>query len=361
MHIKNYFREGFFRELKNLEASGCYTSVARVLNEYQFFEGHIQRCATELLSYQEDIQYVKNLNPPSQLTKVLHEKIFWRKEYLLSLRSSVAASIKSYSLQERQAGELLMPWITFNFGKKLYQPSFTHHNSSVRNLLHDLTLRPDLRRAVDIVGVQTILDKIEEITTEIIDTMNKRIRKQSAQGKRAATIRSDVYRSLRKFLHVLAVEIMMEDNQDGFYAQLGRRINKTLENFRTPYVARTTRYRNLAQKHLEQERVEDNKVEVSTAKRANSTPNTPKEKSGPVVEAQPLVVEPIAEASTNGKQVHQEPMLSIHLHDTDSNQSNVSEPSHRSNRKRKAQSPSSRRVQHPSLKKLLATAQRSEK
>ena len=246
--VKKFFREGFIRELKNLEAAECYTAVMRVANDYSIGEGYALECFNELQTYREDIKFVKDLNAPHPLTEVIRRKTVMRKDCLLSLRSKIFASSKSLIEPERKAGMKLLDWLRFNFEDKLYQASITHHSNSVRNMVHDLSLRPDLREAVELTAIQPTIDLIVQITHEIDNHLDARTRERSALVKKASLIRDEVYQLLKKFFRILEVEMMMERNRQGFYTQLSHILRQTLEYYRTPYVARTTRYRNAAVK-----------------------------------------------------------------------------------------------------------------
>lgn len=241
---KTFFREGFYRELKNLEAAECYTTVMRVLNEFPIEKGYVRECVEQLQAYRNEIRYVKDLNAPHPLTEVLQQKTVQRKESLLAFRSKLFASTKSLIEQEQRAGQLLMGWLRFNFGQKLYQPSFTHHSNSVRNMMHDLSLRPDLREAVRITGTQSAIDVVVQISQEIDEGLDQRTRQQVARKKKAAQIRAEVYQLLKKLFRVLEVEMLMHPEENGLCVELSYRLKKVLEYYRTPYVARTTRYRN---------------------------------------------------------------------------------------------------------------------
>ena len=246
--VKKFFREGFIRELKNLEAAECYTAVMRVANDYSIGEGYALECFNELQTYREDIKFVKDLNAPHPLTEVIRRKTVMRKDCLLSLRSKIFASSKSLIESERKAGMKLLDWLRFNFEDKLYQASITHHSNSVRNMVHDLSLRPDLREAVELTAIQPTIDVIVQITHEIDNHLDARTRERSALVKKASLIRDEVYQLLKKFFRILEVEMMMERNRQGFYTQLSHILRQTLEYYRTPYIARTTRYRNAAVK-----------------------------------------------------------------------------------------------------------------
>lgn len=251
------FHHGFILKLKNHEYAELIKRIYHTTDVKAFGETNAAECYKELLSFKEDVDFIKRQNTPHPLTKVLKKKAVDRKNMLLAIRYTLFAGTMSLVEGERAAARLLLQWLSNNFGNRLYRVSLTSQSNGVRTLMHEYSLRSDVQEGVSMMKLSAYLDTIEELTQEIDDMLDKRTRELVANAKKAAEIRKVVYEVLKKFLVAIELEASMEVSGADVFEEYMRRLNSIFDYYRTPLNARNTRNRNETLKAKEEDKEDD--------------------------------------------------------------------------------------------------------
>ncbi|MDD4730119.1 MAG: DUF6261 family protein [Dysgonamonadaceae bacterium] len=242
-----HFNFGFLWGLRNDEFPEVYNQLSSVIEVESVEDVNVKAFLEGVISHLDEVDLVMKMRNPHPLTEVLDNQIRLRKDYLVSLRGKVNASLKSPIETERKAAKVLLRWINKHC-KNIYTPSINVYNRMIKNMMTDYNLSLDTQEALSDLGVSNVWDSIVAITQEIDANHSVRTREKSADVKKAAVIRRNAYHALKMYLRAIELALSLEQPGDHFYLDCSRIIDNYLEQYRTRYLSRTTRRKNASEK-----------------------------------------------------------------------------------------------------------------
>ena len=242
------FEFSFLMGLRNDEFPQFFNQLSSLLEEESVVDVYVKECLEDVNAHLEELKFVMNMRNPHPLTAKLEEQIVVRKTSLVSLRGKVFASLKSPIAAEREAATVLAGWIDKHCKGKLYSPSIIVHTRMVDNLKQDYTMSEAIAEAIEVLALSPVFDSICAISHSINRDFMTRNDEQAADVRKAFLIRSNAYKSLKKYFKALDLALSLEKGTDHFYLDYCRRIDKLLDNYRVRYLSRNTRRKNAAQK-----------------------------------------------------------------------------------------------------------------
>lgn len=233
--------------LRNKEFPQLYTQLCSVIEAEAVEDVNVKESLEDALSYQEELKFVMNMRDSHPLTEVLENQAIMRKDYLVSLRGKVYASLRAPSVEERNAAKVLARWINKHC-ENIYVPSINVYSRMVNNMNQDFDLNATIQQAISEVGVTGVWDSIIAITQEIDENFKTRTEEKAANIRRANAMKREAYRMLKKYLGAVEVALSLEKPGEHFYLDCSRVIDEYLEHYRVKLAARKTRSKNAAEK-----------------------------------------------------------------------------------------------------------------
>lgn len=235
----------FSKDLRNYEFSLLISNIGNLIAKSESENSSLQKAATNLQSHQGKLLQLKDTKPSHYLTEVINKKVHNRTEYLIYLRYRIEGALKSPFPQERVAAKRLMCWID-PYRKELFKPSIRLQGVAVKFLKHDRDKSADIQKFIGVLNLDSLLDILVDITTEIKSLVAKRVKDKTRRAVDGKEVRGAAYHDLQVLISVMNGVYNLSDStqERSQIATLSSEINEYLTEFRRELRSRTTKSKN---------------------------------------------------------------------------------------------------------------------
>ena len=235
----------FIKDLRNYEFSLLISNIGNLIAKSESENSSLQKAATNLQSHHNELLQLKDTKPSHYLTEVINKKVHNRTEHLIYLRYRIEGALKSPFPQERVAAKRLMYWID-PYRKELFKPSIRLQGVAVKFLKHDRDKSADIQKFIRVLNLDSLLDILVDITTEIKSLVAKRVKDKTRRAVDSKEVRGAAYHDLKVLISVMNGVYNLSDStqERDQIATLSSEINEYLTEFRRELRSRTTKSKN---------------------------------------------------------------------------------------------------------------------
>lgn len=233
----------FLRCLRNQEFPEVLREICSIYDVEQINVLYVKESLERLMAHDDELKYIWEMRIPHELTEVLENLCWLRKDYIVSLWGRVKSCLKSPIGTEVLAAKTLNLWLS-KHRKYIYIPSITLQTSLVKNLMAEYAVDLKIQEAITSMNLTNVFDSITSITDEIVANTGVRDDEYAENVRIARIVREAAYVEFTCFFKSLDTAINLEEPEDSFYEEYNRKINVRLDKYRTRYLIRIAHVRN---------------------------------------------------------------------------------------------------------------------
>jgi hypothetical protein len=233
-------------QLKNLRSSEFVqfiSNVLKIVGGYDPAKLKVQALYDTLNDQQQLLAATLQQSSQHELTPQLAQLDKQRDEAIICLRQVSEGYTHHPSDEARLAGEMVLHCIS-KYGNRLYQLNYSAETAILKNLVKDLTTSPDYVKAVKALGMQMVVDTMQQTNQQFEDLFLQRMKEFSQEESSSTTeligATTEAYRTLIQHLSAHATltpsatntELInyLNENVDHFNQLVERRKSSTISD-----------------------------------------------------------------------------------------------------------------------------------
>lgn len=239
MHIS------FIKDLKNYEFYELFVYLGLTLDTKEIENNQLKQVVGRIKNHRDKLRLLCDTKPRHHLTEIINTKVRNRTEYLACLRMKIEVDLLSPIPEMRVAAKRLKLWMK-PYRKDIHKPTITTQGQLVEFLMHDREKDADIQACTSLLNLDTLLEIIVNITTEINKHFTTRLKDINRQSVNSKELREAAYKDLQLLTSVIEVSYLMGEDEEKKerVVKLSRAIVGILKSFHTPLKSRNTKSRN---------------------------------------------------------------------------------------------------------------------
>ena len=238
---KNYLP--YLKRLSNQLFPVAYEQVCTKLDEKEIAAENVQLSFENAKEVVEELKFLKKMRIPHRLTKTLSLKKNERHQFLLSLRGRVNYFLKSPSVEERNAAEVLNQWLN-GYSESFKNPTIDGQTSTINNMKLAILKREDLSESITVLGLSGTMDSLAAYTSGITRDKKTRSDDNKAVLRKAEILRQDAYKRMETLWKSLEVAIEVDPENADMYKDCLASITWEMTGFKAVVLSNETRRKN---------------------------------------------------------------------------------------------------------------------
>ena len=213
---KNYI--GFVKDLKNWEFLELIRLIDSSLGDLaiskeKYVNIELLQLSADLKSHLKPLLLLKHCNFSHPLTAVMNEKLHLRTKCLACMRLAIETGLLWITPEVCDAANTLKCWLE-GCKKGLYSTTIFEQTNVVRSIINDKNTKANIKEAITLLQLDSLLDKIFELTEEIMLTYKQRNREKSQLKSSVVGLRKNAFKDLQLLVNAIPIAYNRASDED---------------------------------------------------------------------------------------------------------------------------------------------------